>query len=215
MKKYGINDNLFLFNSYLQPIDLSFNQYLIYKQEPMLVHTGSIDQTETLIPMLKEVLENRPLKYVFISHFESDECGGLSLLVKQYPGVKAICSAITTRQLKGFGIAADIMMVNAGDSLDIGDSSYQFISYPSEMHLWEGLMIFEKGQGLLFSSDIFTRMGKLVNPVVESEMSEEIQGIKLQQIPSPEALKQFQNTISALPVKYLLPGHGPCLKVFK
>jgi hypothetical protein len=58
-------------------------------------------------------------------------------------------------------------------------------------------------------------MGKLVNPVVESGMREEIQGVKLQQIPSPEALKQFQNTISALPVKYLLHGHGPCLKVFK
>jgi flavorubredoxin len=214
MEKYKINENLYLFSSYIQPIDLSFNQYLICKPEPILIHTGSIDQTEVLVPILKEVLGSRPLKYVFISHFESDECGGLSLLTKHFPEVKAICSAITARQLNGFGMAANVLMVKPDDILDLGESSFQFILYPSEMHLWEGLMIFEKQKGLLFSSDVFIRMGKLETPIAESVLNEEIRNIKLQQIPSPGALKQFQDTISALPVKYLMPGHGPCLKVY-
>ncbi|HEX2927860.1 MAG TPA: MBL fold metallo-hydrolase [Ruminiclostridium sp.] len=213
MEKYKINDNLFLFNSYIEAIGLSFNQYLICNPSPMLIHTGSVDQTEQLVPGIKEILGDQPLEYVFISHFESDECGGLELLKKNYSGIKAICSSVTARQLTGFGIDASAVIVNPGQKMEIGDSSFEFIAYPSEMHLWEGLMAFEAKQGILFSSDVFIRMGKIDKPVAESSLSVEVEGIGLQKVPSPEALKRLQKDISALSVKYIMPGHGPCLKI--
>ncbi len=214
MKEYRVMDNIYLFNSYIDAIDLSFNQFLVITPNPILIHTGTIDRTEVLLPKIKEVLGNRPLEYVFISHFESDECGGLALLKNYYPEIKAICSQITARQLMGFGISSNIAVVNPQDKMKIGDSLFEFISYPSEMHLWEGLMAFETKQQILYSSDIFTRAGKIDNPIINSNIHEEIKNIDLQKVPSHEALERMKEDISTLQIKYLMPGHGPCVKLF-
>ncbi len=214
MEEYRVMDNIYLFNSYIDAIDLSFNQFLVLTPIPMLIHTGTKDRTEVLLPKIKEILGSRPLEYVFISHFESDECGGLALLKNYYPEIKAVCSQVTARQLMGFGISSNIAVVNPQDKMKIGDSLFEFISYPSEMHLWEGLMAFETQQEILYSSDIFTRTGKIDKPIVDSKIYEEIQNVNLQKVPSQEALERLKKDISALQIKYLMPGHGPCLKLF-
>ena len=213
METITISDNLYLFNSYLEFIDLTFNQYLLTGEKPILIHTGSIDQTAVILPKIKEILGSRALEYVFVSHFESDECGGLSFLMNYYPQVKPICSQVTARQLMGFGIAKDIIIKNPGDIFEEGDYKFKFLSYPSEMHLWEGLMAFETEQALLFSSDIFIQRGKLAQPVINSNLKDEVRKISLEQVPSPDAYKALTETILNLPVKYIMPGHGPCKKV--
>ncbi len=214
MKEYKVMDNVYLFNSYVDAIDLSFNQFLVLTPIPMLIHTGAIDRTEVLIPKIQEVIGSRPLEYVFISHFESDECGGLALLKNYYPQIKAICSQITARQVMGFGITSNIAVVNPQDKMKIGDSLFEFISYPSEMHLWEGLIMVEANQGILYSSDLFIRTGKIQKPMENSEINEEIKNINLQNVPSQEALERLKKDLLALQLKYLMPGHGPCLKLF-
>lgn len=214
MKEYKVMDNVYLFNSYVDAIDLSFNQFLVLTPIPMLIHTGAIDRTEVLIPKIQEVIGSRPLEYVFISHFESDECGGLALLKNYYPQIKAICSQITARQVMGFGITSNIAVVNPQDKMKIGDSLFEFISYPSEIHLWEGLIMVEANQGILYSSDLFIRTGKIQKPMENSEINEEIKNINLQNVPSQEALERLKKDLLALQLKYLMPGHGPCLKLF-
>lgn len=179
----------------------------------MEIHTGSIDQTAVILPKIKEILGSRQLEYVFISHFESDECGGLSFLMNYYPQVKPICSQVTARQLMEFGIAKDIIIKNPGDIFEEGEYKFKFLSYPSEMHLWEGLMAFETEQALLFSSDIFIQRGKLAQPVINSNLKDEVQKISLEQVPSPDAYKVLTETILNLPVKYIMPGHGPARKL--
>lgn len=214
MKEYKVMDNVYLFNSYVDAIDLSFNQFLVLTPIPMLIHTGAIDRTEVLIPKIQEVIGSRPLEYVFISHFESDECGGLALLKNYYPQIKAICSQITARQLMGFGITSNIAVVNPQDKMKIGDCLFEFISYPSEMHLWEGLIMVEANQGILYSSDLFIRTGTIQKSMENSEINEEIQNINLQKVPSQEALERLKRDLSAFHLNYLMPGHGPCLKLF-
>ena len=44
------------------------------------------------LPKVKELLTGRPLKYLFISHREWDECGGLAVLHKMFPETIVICS---------------------------------------------------------------------------------------------------------------------------
>ena len=44
------------------------------------------------LPKVKELLAGRPLKYLFISHREWDECGGLAVLHKMFPETIVICS---------------------------------------------------------------------------------------------------------------------------
>lgn len=213
MQKIKIFDNLYMFNTYNPQINLSFNQFLLLGEEPMLIHTGSIQMTEALIPMLKEILGDKKLSYIFVSHFESDECGGLSLLLEHFPDAKTICSAVTARQLMGFGITKNAVSKAPDETLVLNNLSFKFITYPSEMHLWEGLLAFETTKGLLFSSDLFIRMGEVTEPIVASSLKDEVMKIAPHQIPDPNAHKAVQGILSGLSVNYIIPGHGPVLKL--
>ena len=57
-----IFDDLYQFTNYAPPIDLTFHQYLLNIDEPILVHTGDRKQAETLIPQIKDVLMKKELK---------------------------------------------------------------------------------------------------------------------------------------------------------
>jgi flavorubredoxin len=213
VEQIKIFDNLYMFNSYNQYINLSFSQFLLLGEEPVLMHTGSYQMAEELIPRLKDILGDKKLSYIFVSHFESDECGGLGLILKHFPEAKTVCSAVTARQLTGFGMFNEVIIKSAEESLSLNGLNLKFISYPSEMHLWEGLLAFETEQGLLFSSDLFIRMGKLSDSIFASNLKEEINKISPYQISDPSALKAVQETLLKLPVKYIVPGHGPVLKM--
>ena len=132
-----------------------------------MVHTGNIQQAEALIPQLKDALGDKQLKYIFISHFESDECGGLSIILKHFPEARPICSEVTARQLSGFGITNDIIVKKPEEKLGLWDHELEFISYPSEMHLWEGLLVTENKLRIFFCSDLVFRLGEASGSVIE------------------------------------------------
>jgi flavorubredoxin len=207
-----IYNDLYQFNSYIPPINLSFHQYLLLTDEPVLVHTGSIDQAKTLIPQLQEVLGDKKLKYIFVSHFESDECGGLDLLLKNFPEAKTICSEITARQLSGFGITNEAIIKKPGEKLISSDYELEFISYPSEMHLWEGILLMENKRRIFFSSDLIFGMGEANGEVIDGNWQKEVANITLEQIPSTEQRAKVQQTLSKLNPKFAAVGHGQCLK---
>jgi flavorubredoxin len=201
-----------MFSSYLQPIDLTFNQYLLLGEEPLLVHTGSHPAAMGLAPKIKELLKGHPLRHIFISHFESDECGGLKFLMEQFPGAIPVCSAVTARQLSGFGITEQAQMKTPDQNLSLGNYKLQFISYPSEAHLWEGLLALETARGILFSSDLFIRMGALKESVIKANWAEEVKKIAVDKIPNPPALEKLQQTLLRQPVHFVAPGHGPFMQ---
>ena len=209
----AIYEDLYQFSSYIPPIDLSFHQYLLLTEEPILVHTGSMQQAEALALQLKAILLDRALKYIFISHFESDECGGLSILLKHFPEAKPICSEITARQLSGFGITNDALVKKPGEKLNIGDGELEFISYPSEMHLWEGLLLAENTRGIFFSSDLVFRLGKANGSVIEGNWQAEVDNISALQVPDKQGREKLQQALTQLNPKFVAVGHGPCIKL--
>jgi flavorubredoxin len=209
----SIYKDLYQFSSYVPPIDLTFHQYLLLADEPVLFHTGSMQQAKTLVPLLMDVLNGKVLKYIFISHFESDECGGLSYILEHFPGAKPICSEITARQLSGFGIAEDYIIKKPGEKLFIEGHELEFINYPSEMHLWEGLLCVENKNGIFFSSDLVFRFGKAAGTVIEGNWQTEINNINQDQVPDPVRREHLQNNLMQLHPKFVATGHGPCVKL--
>lgn len=209
----AIYKDLYQFSNYIQAIDLSFHQYLLLADEPVLVHTGSIQCAEALVPELKAVLGEKQLKYIFISHFESDECGGLSLMLKHFPEALPICSAETGSQLRGFGITNEAVVKKPGEKLISGEFEFEFIGYPSEMHLWEGLVFMENKRGIFFSSDLMFRFGKANGEVIEGNWLAEIKNIPPVFIPDPERLALLQWNLSQFNPAFVATGHGPCLKL--
>jgi len=213
MQTFRVLDDLYMFSSYVEPIDLTFNQYLLLTEAPVLIHTGNRALAATLAPALKQVLGDRSLGHVFISHFEADECGGLQFLQAEFPGLEPLCSAVTARQLAGFGLAGEAAVRGPEEGFQSPGLSLQFIGYPSEMHLWEGLLALETKRGILFGSDLFLRRGPLPAPVVESDWPAEVEGITPEQIPDPSGRERLRQTLSRLTPAMVAPGHGPCLRL--
>jgi len=50
---------------------------------------------------------------------------------------------------------------------------FQDYCYPSEMHLWEGLLLMENKSGIFFSSDLVFRLGEFNGSVIEGNWQEE------------------------------------------
>lgn len=205
--------DLYQFSTYVEKIDLTFHQYLIFSDEPILIHTGNVKQAEAMLPQLKASLNGKDLKYIFISHFESDECGGMSIILKHYPNAKPVCSQTTAQQLYGFGLIKEAVVKGYGETLKTNDYELEFIAYPSEMHLWGGLLAIEKIRGIFFSSDLMMSFGKEMGTVKESDWNTEVGNIRHEQVPDSEKREQLQNTLKQLHPCFVAAGHGPCLKL--
>jgi len=109
-----IYSDLYQFTDYIPPIQLSLHQYLLLTEEPILIHTGTIKQSETIMPQIKELFGESQLKYIFVSHFESYECGGLSVFLKEFPRAVVVRSEIAARQLYGFGYTGIVISKKNG-----------------------------------------------------------------------------------------------------
>jgi flavorubredoxin len=206
-------EDLHQFSTYIPQINLTFHQYLLLADEPILIHTGNVKQAEAMLPQLKVALNGKDLKYIFISHFESDECGGLAVILKHFPKAKPICSQTTAQQLSGFGLINDAIVKKPWEKLRTNDYELEFFSYPSEMHLWEGLLAIENRRGIFFSSDLMIGFGEQMGTVKESNWNTEINNIRPEQMPDSEGRVQLQQTLVQLNPSFVATGHGPCLKL--
>ena len=205
--------DLYQFTDYIAPIQLSLHQYLLLTQEPVLIHTGSYDHTERILFELKKLLDSRPLKYILVSHFESDECGGLSILQKEYPEAITVCSQICARQLSGFGYHGTIMPMKAGDVLTGNDFEFTFIDYPSEIHLWDGITFVENKRKIFFSSDLMFRLGESHNVTITGTWKEEVESINSERVADPGKLIKLKDNLSEYHPQFIAVGHGPCVNL--
>lgn len=203
--------DLIRFSSYISPINLSFNQYLLLADEPVLIHTGSVDMAKELLLLLKKALDGKALAYIFISHFESDECGGLGVILNEFPEAKVLCSEVTARQLAGFGLAGDTLVKQGGDRLKTNDYELEFITYPSEMHLWDGLLLMENKRKVFFSSDLVFRPGQVKQEPIQSDILVELGEIAHTQMPDDEKRRSLIKTLKEKEVEFIATGHGDCV----
>lgn len=69
--------------------------------EAVLVDTPiSISQTETLIQWIEEIIPNKELKYVYITHGHGDHWFGIPILRKRWPSLRAIATRATVEHMK-------------------------------------------------------------------------------------------------------------------
>ena len=206
-----IRKNLYQFSQYIPPMDFTIHQYLLNVDPAILFAAGTVQQATAMLPELKAILEKKPLKYVFVSHMESDEAGGLWVLQKEYPQLTVIAGPITSRELPGYGYTGNIITRRGGEILKDGDLSLSFLDYPSEVHLQDGLLAYEENSRLLYSADLFLRFGNGVGQVIRKDWQSEVTHIDAQRVPNEEALKKLQQHLEFLDPAFLAVGHGYCI----
>ncbi len=213
MKTLKLAENIYQFHNYFAPINLSFNNYLIIGKETLLVQTGDTMHAQMLIPKIKEILGDKPLDYVFISHFESDECGGFKIIEQQYPNIKAICSEVTARQLMGFNITKSTITQSPNSEFSSNNINLKFIGYPAEMHNWVGLLLFDKTSSILFSSDVYVQLGEVTENLICSDIDTQIKVLENDPFLSNQMKNDLKNEFLKLPISIIAPGHGACIKL--
>ena len=77
-----IAKKLYQFSIYIPPMDFTIHQYLYASNPSILFAAGTAGQAKYILPEIKEILGERELKYIFVSHMESDEAGGISVFKK-------------------------------------------------------------------------------------------------------------------------------------
>ncbi len=189
----------------------TFNQFLIKDEKSMLVHTGAVNTFQTVLGSIKEVIDIKQLVYLFISHFESDECGAICNFLGANANLMPVCGAITARQLQGFGLFGNPKIVKAGEELSLGKHRLNFISYPSEMHLWEGLLAYDATDKILFSADLFGMRGAPGEAPSALKKATRAEALKIdpRQIPSDEGRAKCLAEIEKLDIHLIAAGHGP------
>ena len=111
-----------------------------------------------------------------------------------------------------FGYYGTILPVKGGDSLKKGVLDIQFFDYPSEVHLQDGGLCYEKNSGIFYSGDLMTQFGNGEGIVQKCSWQEEIITITDRQIPNAEKPEKLKKELSEISPSFVAVGHDFCLK---
>lgn len=184
-------------------MDFTIHQYLLA--------TGTVQQAERSLPEIEEILGGgRPLDYIFVSHMESDEYGGIRIFLERYPDAKVICSRLASRELPGLGAECDCVAADGDTVIEDGDISLKTITYPCEVHLQDGIIAYEQNSGILYSSDLMQSPGDGRDTVEECGYLPRAESISPVRIPNEKGLEDTKRKLASISPRFVAVGHGFC-----
>jgi len=158
-----IADKIYRFSTLIPgvagPAGLTFNQFLIDADEPLLFHTGQRPLFASISAAAARVIDISRLRWITFSHVESDECGALnewfSVAPKATPAHGRVGCNIWLNDMSERPPRA---LAN-GEVLDLGGKKVRRLDTPHLPHCWDAGLIYEETTGTLFTSDVFTQAG--------------------------------------------------------
>lgn len=142
------------------PGGFTFNQILIADDAPLLFHSGP----RLMFPLVREAVAHvlgdaARLRYVGLSHVESDECGALNQWLAAAPRAEPVCGTIAA--LVSITDLADRPPVALADGqeLELGAHRVRWLDAPHLPHNWECGYLFEATTRTLLCGDLFTHAG--------------------------------------------------------
>ena len=160
-----------------QGAPITFNQFLIDDEAPVLVHTGVHQAYDGIRTAIGEVLDPARLAYVVLLHFEGDECGGMDRFMAEARRAQLVgsdMSAILSLTSFGVDFVDRVRGVRDGDVIDLGRHQLRFLETP-QVHHWDSMMVVEESTKSLFPSDLFIQPGDQP-PVVTEDLGAEMCG---------------------------------------
>lgn len=207
----NIYENLYQFTTYIPPMDFTIHQYLLASDPAILFAAGGIKEAQANLPKIKKILNGRPIKYIFVSHMESDECGGLPVFLKEYPGVTVLGSALAARDLPGYGYTGNITVGSEHELLEDGELSLRFFDYPAEVHLQNGLVCYEQNSGIFYSADLMLSYGNSTGKLKKNSWENAVAAIEARSIPDAEKLADMKKRLLGISPELIAVGHGFCI----
>ncbi|MGH6958184.1 MAG: MBL fold metallo-hydrolase [Caulobacteraceae bacterium] len=169
---HEIAPDVFRFSTFapdVGPDGLSFNQFLVRGEEPMLFHCGSRALFAQVSEAVNRVVPVDRLRWIGFGHVESDECGSMNAWLAAAPRAEVVHGQVACQvSLNDLADRAPRMMAD-DEVLDIGGKRLRFLYTPHVPHGWEAGVFYEETDRTLLCGDLFTHTGA-PPPLVETDV---------------------------------------------
>ncbi|GAC1532631.1 MAG: hypothetical protein NVS2B8_21490 [Vulcanimicrobiaceae bacterium] len=154
-----IASRIYRFATFVPKAGLTFNQFLIDADEPLLFHTGMRALFPLVETAMRRVIDPSRLRWIAFGHYEADECGAMNEWLATAPeatvmhgamGVAVSIADQATRAPRG--------LVD-GETLDLGTHRITYLATPHVPHGWDAGLLYESTTKTLFAGDLFTAVG--------------------------------------------------------
>jgi flavorubredoxin len=160
------------------PAGLTFNQFLILGDEPLLFHTGHRHMFPLIRSAVSRLLPPETLRWIAFGHYEADECGAMNDWLAIAP--QAEVAHGQTGCLVSLNDMADRppRILQDGEAIELGNGKrVRYFDTPHIPHGWEAGVLYEEGTGTLLCGDLFTQLGNdkaltegdIVGPAIVAE----------------------------------------------
>lgn len=216
IRNIGVNDHeIDLFEGqYTVPDGIAYNSYVITDEKVAVLDTVDANFTDKWLENLRSVLGERKVDYLIVHHMEPDHSGSIADLLKLFPDVTVVATAMAFNMMKGF-IGTDCkdhrMVATEGSTLCLGRHTLTFVTAPM-VHWPEVMMSYDAYDKVLFSADGFGKFGATDVENPEDNWADEARryyfgivgkfGTQVQAV-----LKKA----AALDIRTICPLHGPVL----
>ncbi|MGH9089876.1 MAG: MBL fold metallo-hydrolase [Acidimicrobiales bacterium] len=141
------------------PTGLTFNQYLIDDEEPLLFHTGHRATFPLVAQAIAGVTPLDRLRWITFGHVEADECGAMNELLAAAPGAAVAHGALGC--MVSLNDLADRPPVPLADGqlVELGAHRVRHLDTPHVPHGWEARVLYEETTGTLLCGDLLTQLG--------------------------------------------------------
>jgi len=162
-----IADGIYRISAFLQPFDITLNQFLVLAEEPLLFHLGFRSTFASVREAIGRVMDPRRLRWLSFGHVEADECGSLNQWLTVAPNAQVAFNPL------GCMLSLDDLAdrvphpVGADDVLDLGGRRVQVIHTPHVPHNWEAQVMYEETTGTLLCGDLCSTFG--TGPAITSD----------------------------------------------
>ena len=141
------------------PGGLTFNQFVLRAEEPLLFHAGPRAMFPLVAEAVERVLPVSSLRWITFGHVESDECGAMNHWLAAAPHATvahgALGNAVSLNDLAD----RPPRDLADGEVIDLGGKRVKHIDTPHVPHGWEARVLFEETTGTLLCGDLFTQPG--------------------------------------------------------
>jgi flavorubredoxin/rubredoxin len=206
-----------LFDSLIPlPDGTSYNAYFVQgSKKSALIDAVDPAMRRVLFERLKS-LKIPAIDYVVANHIEQDHSGTIPEILAANPMAKAVTTAIgKTLMMDLLEVSEDrIMVVKDGETLDLGDKTLQFISFPW-VHWPETMLTWLPQQKILFSCDLFGSHYASGDLFASDENAVLLSAKRYYaeiMMPFRATIENNLGKVLKLEAQYIAPSHGPIHK---
>ncbi|MBN1064728.1 FprA family A-type flavoprotein [Clostridium botulinum] len=191
----------------------TYNSYLLMTEKPTVIDTVDISFGREFVENLKNVIELDKIKYIVINHTEPDHSGSLRSLATKATNAVIVCTKPAVNELKEMYKLHDreFLVVEDGDTLDIGGKTLKFIETPY-LHTEETMVTYCEEDKILFPCDIFsTHVAnyEYFNDMAKKDIKDDFIGYyKLIMHPHRRYVQNMIEKIRNLDIRMIAPSHG-------